>query len=316
MLESLLPKNCRLMAVVKANAYGHGAALMARELCALKISSFCVATVLEGVELRKRGIRGEILILGYTHPMQFALLRRFRLTQTVVDASYAALLNGYDRRISVQIALDTGMRRLGERFENIDGVLSIFSCRHLSIKGVFSHLCADDAVSPEARAFTRAQAEALESTVARLRNAGCKIENVHLQASYGLVNYPALGGNAVRAGIALYGMLSTRQDTENCALPLRPVLSLKARVVLVKDLYAGEAAGYGLTHVAMRDSKIAVLSIGYADGLPRALSCGAGRVLINGSAAPIIGLVCMDQTLVEHYRHTQCCVGGYCRTHR
>ncbi|NCC69828.1 MAG: alanine racemase, partial [Clostridia bacterium] len=164
---------------------------------------------------------------------------------------------------------------------------------------VYSHLCADDSDAPEARAFTLMQAKALEATVARLREAGCDIKNVHLQASYGLLNYPALGGSVVRAGIALYGMLSTREDTKRCALPLQPVLSLKARVVLVKDLFAGETAGYGLAHIAERDSKIAVLSIGYADGLPRALSRGVGRVLINGCPAPIIGQICMDQTMVD-----------------
>ncbi|MEN6417305.1 MAG: alanine racemase, partial [Clostridiaceae bacterium] len=156
-----------------------------------------------------------------------------------------------------------------------------------------------DSDAPEARAFTLMQAEALEATVARLREAGCAIKNVHLQASYGLLNYPALGGSVVRAGIALYGMLSTREDTERCALPLQPILSLKARVVLVKDLFAGEAAGYGLAHIAKRDSKIAVLSVGYADGLPRALSRGVGRVLINGCPAPIVGQICMDQTMVD-----------------
>ncbi len=298
-LKSLMPGGCRLMAVVKANAYGHGAVLMARALNRLGVFSFCVATVLEGVELRKSGIRGEILILGYTHPMQFALLRRYRLTQTIVDAAYAALLNGYGKKISVQVALDTGMRRLGERSDRFEDIQTIFACRNLDVQGVYSHLCADDSDAPETRAFTLMQAKALEATVARLREAGCDIKNVHLQASYGLLNYPALGGSVVRAGIALYGMLSTREDTERCALPLQPVLSLKARVVLVKDLFAGEAAGYGLAHIAERDSKIAVLSIGYADGLPRALSCGAGRVLINGCPAPIIGQICMDQTMVD-----------------
>ena len=298
-LQSVLPRNCKLMAVVKANAYGHGAALVARELRSLGVSSFCVATVLEGVELRKSGTRGEILILGYTHPAQFQLLRRYRLTQTVADAAYAAVLAEYGRKVSVQVALDTGMHRLGERCERFEDILRIFSYRNLTIKGVYSHLCADDADSPEARTYTHMQAEALETTIARLRQAGCTVENVHLQASYGLLNYPALQGSAVRAGIALYGMLSTRLDTERCALPLQPVLSLKARVALVKDLFKGEAAGYGLTHVAERDSKIAVLTIGYADGLPRALPSGAGKVLINGCAAPIIGRICMDQTMVD-----------------
>ena len=298
-LRASMPKDCALMAVVKADAYGHGAVLIARELMKLSVKSFCVASAMEGVELRKHGIRGEILVLGYTHPAQFGLLPRYRLTQSVIDSDYAALLNAFGRKLSVQIALDTGMHRSGERCERVDEIAQIFRLRNLKVSGVYSHLSADDTDSPEAQAFTRMQAQSLETTIGRLAKAGCVCKNVHLQASYGLVNYPALGGSAVRAGIALYGLLSTRRDTKNCTVTLHPVLSLKARVTLVKDLYAGESAGYGLTHIAKENSKIAVVSIGYADGLPRALSSGLGRVLINGSAAPIIGRICMDQTIVD-----------------
>ena len=298
-LRALLPQGCRLMAVVKANAYGHGAVFIARELNALGVKSFCVASVTEGAELRKNRIRGEILVLGYTHPAQFGLLRRYRLTQTVIDTPYAALLDGYGKPIAVQIALDTGMHRLGERCEQIGEIKRMFRYRNLKINGVYSHLCADDTASPRDRAFTLLQAQTFRQTVSLLREAGCACASIHLQASYGLLNYPELAGDVVRAGIALYGVLSTRADTECCTVPLEPVLSLKARVALVRDLRKGEAAGYGLKHVAKRDSKIAVLSIGYADGLPRALSCGRGNALINGHTAPIIGRICMDQTLVD-----------------
>lgn len=298
-LRALLPEGCALMAVVKADAYGHGAVLIARELNALGVKSFCVASVMEGAELRTHGIRGEILVLGYTHPEQFGLLRRYHLTQTVIDASYAALLDGYGKPFTVQIALDTGMHRLGEPCERIDEIQRMFQYRNLRISGVYSHLCTDDTASPKDRAFTLLQAQRFQQTVSVLHAAGCACARVHLQASYGLLNYPELTGDVVRAGIALYGTLSTRADTERCAVPLEPVLSLKARVALVRDLRKGEAAGYGLMHVAERNSKTAVLSIGYADGLPRSLSCGTGSVLINGRRAPIIGCICMDQTLVD-----------------
>ncbi|MDD4311000.1 MAG: serine racemase VanT catalytic subunit, partial [Eubacteriales bacterium] len=298
-LQSRLSSGCMLMAVVKADAYGHGAVFIARELHALDVKSFCVASVTEGVELRTHNIRGEILVLGYTHPAQFGLLRRYHLTQTVIDSTYAALLDGYGKPLTVQIALDTGMHRLGEPCERIDEIQRIFQYRNLKISGVYSHLCADDTASPKDRAFTLLQVQRFQQTVSLLQAAGCACARVHLQASYGLLNYPELAGDVVRAGIALYGTLSTRADTERCAVPLEPVLSLKARVALIRDLRTGEAAGYGLLHVAERDSKIAVLSIGYADGLPRSLSCGIGSVLIDGKRAPIIGCICMDQTLVD-----------------
>ena len=143
------------------------------------------------------------------------------------------------------------------------------------------------------------QAAAFDRVICDLNKRGLNCGKIHLLSSHGLLQYPELAGDYARVGIALYGMLGQGTDMESCRIDLRPVLSVKARVALVKDLYAGETAGYGLGYRAERDRKIAVLSIGYADGIPRALSCGKGRVLIAGSEAPIIGLICMDQMLVD-----------------
>lgn len=298
-LRALLPVGCRLMPALKANAYGHGAVLVARELNAMGIEAFCVACVQEGVALRKHGVKGEILILGYTHPAQLDSLYRYHLTQTVVDTAYAQELNRYGKRLRVHIKIDTGMHRLGERYERIDEISRIFSCKNLAVEGAYTHLCADDTTSPEDSAFTLAQGRAFYDTVAKLKARGCVCPSVHLLASYGLLHYPELGGDYARVGIALYGVLSTSADLKHCGAGLLPVLSVKARVALVKDLFQGEAAGYGLQFTAARTIKIAVLSVGYADGIPRGLSCGAGGVLIDGHTAPIMGRICMDQTLVD-----------------
>lgn len=298
-LSGLLPRGCALMPAVKANAYGHGAVLISRELNALGVDHFCVATAPEGVELRAHGVEGEILVLGYTHPEQFPLLNRYSLTQTVLDEGYARLLNGCGETLDVHVKLDTGMHRLGERSERLDALCRIFACENLRVTGAFTHLCADDTRSPRDKAFTQAQGRAFYDAVARLRAMGHNCGRVHLLASYGLLNYPELGGDYARIGIALYGVLSTKADEEASALDLRPVLSLKARVALVKDLYRGEGAGYGLQYTAPRDGRLAVLAIGYADGLPRGLSCGAGSALIRGHRVPIVGRVCMDQALVD-----------------
>ena len=300
-LRALLPKGCELMPAVKANAYGHGAALVAGELQRAGIGSFCVASAAEAVELRKAGITGEILILGYTHPRQFSLLRHFHLTQTVLDHDYAELLNRSGRKIDVHIKIDTGMHRLGERCEHTDHLKKIFSCENLRITGAYTHLCTSDKSSPREEAFVSVQTQAFYEAIAKLREQGCVCPKVHVLASYGLVNYPEIGGDYARIGIALYGMLSTREDTEECARKtgLRPVLSLKARIISVKDVFAEESAGYGLQFTAQRDGKIAVAAVGYADGLPRSLSCGAGEVLIRGKRAPVVGRVCMDQTLID-----------------
>jgi len=298
-LRTLLPDGCELMPAVKTNAYGHGAVLISRELNRLGIEAFCVATVQEGAELRRHGITGTILILGYTHPADFSLLRRYHLAQTVLDFSYAKVLNRYGKRISVHVKIDTGMHRLGERSEKIEEISRIFECRNLNIAGVFTHLCVADEASPESIAFTHAQAKAFYDVVAELRQRGFSCPKKHIVSSDGLLYYPELAENYARVGIALYGMLSTRADTERCGISLEPVLSIKVRIALVKDLFQGEAAGYGLQFVAPQDTRIAVVAIGYGDGIPRSLSCGVGSVLIQGFKVPIVGRICMDQMLVD-----------------
>lgn len=298
-IEALLPANCELMPVLKADAYGHGAKLVAGELQKMGVRAFCVATALEGVELRKSGIRGEILVLGYTHPEQFYLLRRHSLTQTVVDYPYAQLLNDSGRETRVHIGVDTGMHRLGENVQNLHRIRYMLKMRNLRVEGIFTHLCAADTDSPADRVFTRIQGEKFFQLVHSLQEEGAPRLKAHILGSYGLLHYPDLAGNYARIGIVLYGALSTGADEKRCPVHLRPVLSLKARVASVKELGAGESAGYGRTFTAKGKTKTATLSIGYADGLPRALSRGVGRVLIRGQFAPIIGFICMDQTLVD-----------------
>lgn len=298
-LRALLPEGCALMPALKADAYGHGAVLMARELNAMGVNAFCVACISEGIRLRKHGIKGEILILGYTHPQQFPLLRRYRLTQTVVDYAYALKLNRYGKKLRVHVAIDTGMHRLGERAEHREKLCEIFAMKNLNIQGAFTHLCADDTDNPKAAAFTKRQAEAFFTAVEYIKKQGCSCPKVHLQSSYGVLNYPRLAGDYARVGIALYGVRSSLEDLDKASPHLKPVLSLKARISSVKVLYPGESAGYGLAFTADRQMKIATLAIGYGDGLPRSLSCGAGCVLINGCKAAIVGRICMDQTLVD-----------------
>jgi len=298
-LCGLLPDNCRLMPAIKANAYGHGAVAVARELNAMDVKAFCVATLHEGMELRKNGIKGEILILGYTHPNEFYLLRKHRLTQTVLDNDYAKALNGYGHRIHVHIGIDTGMHRLGERCENIDNIIMMFKYKNLVVDGMFTHLCASDSMEKPFAEYTNAQILLFYGVVNAIKAQGIKCPKLHIQSSYGVMNYPELKCDYARVGIALYGLMSTQEDTEKCNLALRPVLSVKARVSAVKNLTAGEFAGYGMEFEAPCDMKIAVLSIGYADGIPRSLSCGRGSVLVAGKKAPIIGRICMDQMSVD-----------------
>ncbi len=298
-LSSLLPENCQLMPAVKADAYGHGAVLVAKELNRMGMDAFCVACVAEGVSLRKHGVQGEILVLGYTHPKEFPLLHRYCLTQTVVDYDYALLLNQYGKRVCVHVGIDTGMRRLGERSDHEERLMEICHLKNLNIRGAFTHLCADDTNEPKDVEFTQKQVNEFYRIVKKWEEEGFSCPKVHLLASYGVLNYPHLAGDYARVGIALYGLHSAREDYDGSGIRLTPVLSLKARVASVRELGSGEAAGYGLAFVAKRPMRIAALTIGYGDGLPRALSCGGGSVLIRGKRARILGRICMDQTLVD-----------------
>lgn len=298
-LTKRLSKGCKLMPAIKADAYGHGAVGVAKELAKLGIDAFCVACIKEGIELRKHGIQGDILILGYTHPRQFGLLYQYGLIQTVVDYSYATQLNSYGKELRVHVKIDTGMRRLGERSDHRKQLMEICRMEHLKIEGAFTHLCVDDTDVPQDVEFTKAQARAFYQVIQEWEQQGFSCPKVHLLASYGVLNYPSLGGDYARVGIALYGVRSARSDYDGSGLRLGQVLSLKARVAAVRELCPGEGAGYGLTFVASRPMKIATLSIGYGDGLPRNLSSGVGSVLIRGRRVPVVGRICMDQTMVD-----------------
>ena len=298
-LRSLMPEGCRLMPAVKANAYGHGAVLIARELNRLGVDSFCVACIAEGISLRRAEIKGEILILGYTPPEDFPLLVRYRLTQTVIDYAYAELLAGSGLKLHVHVGIDTGMHRLGIRCENVEDIIAVFEMKNLVIDGMLTHLSACDSPDELSRAFTEAQADAFYQVAAILEARGFSLPKLHLQSSYGLLNYPGINADYVRAGIALYGVHSNAENAAAFPGKLTPVLSLMARVISVRTLYPGDCAGYGMTFTANKEMQIAVLSIGYAEGLPRTLSCGQSHVLIHGCRAPIVGRVCMDLTLVD-----------------
>lgn len=191
------------------------------------------------------------------------------------------------------------MHRLGERAEHVKTIARIFQMKNLNIEGAFTHLCVSDSVSPKDKAYTEFQGKTFYQVLSDLKKMRCSCHDIHLLASYGLIHYPELSGNYARVGIALYGVLSSRRDIQQCRLPLLPVLSVKTRIAAIKDLYKGESLGYGLSYTAAENRKIAVLPIGYADGIPRDLSCGKGNVIINGQPAPIIGRICMDQMMID-----------------
>jgi alanine racemase len=296
-LQKALPKGCDIMAVVKADAYGHGAAEVSRALEREGINAFAVATADEGIALRKAGINGEILVLGYTPPMRAAELWRYRLSQTVTDSEYADELSGCGKPLSVHVKVDTGMHRLGESCGHADSIERMFGLKYLKVSGIFTHLCVCDSEEADDIEFTDTQARRFRSLLSELERRGITLPKTHMQSSYGVLNRLGEGCGWARIGIALYGAAALRSGGKY--VDLRPVLALKARVALVRDIAAGESAGYGRRFIAPRNTRLAVITIGYADGVPRGLSCGRGYALVRGRRAPIAGLICMDQLTID-----------------
>lgn len=298
-LQEAMPTGCRLMAVVKANGYGHGAAETAGILEKSGVRAFATATIDEGIALRRVGIRGLILILGWTDPVRVRDLRRFDLTQTVISLPYAEALNRQRLTVKVHCKIDTGMHRLGLDWDDIPGITRVFAMQALRVRGLYTHLACADSRTREDTAFTQEQIRRFAHLTVALKNQGLTVPKLHIQSSYGLLNYPQLKCDYARIGIALYGVPSDPACSPARKLPLRSVLSLKARVALLRDVPRGDAVGYGRAFIAPRNSRIAVLSIGYADGYPRNLSNGAGWVVLNGRRCPVAGRVCMDQLAVD-----------------
>ena len=298
-LKNAMPPHCELMAVAKAECYGHGMYGTTVYLNQIGVSAFAVATIDEGIRLRKYGISGEILILGYTSPMRAKELCKYKLTQTLIDYEYSLLLDEQGYKVTAHIKVDTGMHRLGFDADDTKEIVTAFSLENIEITGIFTHLCSADSRAEEDVDFTHKQIGEFYNSLDNLRKGGVRIPKVHIQSSYGLLNYPEIKSDYVRAGIALYGVLSSPNDETKLKLDLRPVLSLKARVVLLRKIRKGETVGYSRAFTASRDSLIAILPIGYADGFPRNLSCGKSIVLICGQKAPIIGKICMDQLAVD-----------------
>lgn len=298
-LKKVMQPGCELMAVVKAQAYGHGAVLTASYLNEMGIMAFAVATINEGIALRKSGIRGEILILGYTDVGRASELKKYDLMQALISFEYAEALNIQGFTIRTHIKIDTGMHRLGIPSGELSAVRKVFLMENLKVCGMFTHLCCSDSRHPDDVTFTRGQIDSFYSLTDALSDSGIILPKLHIQSSYGLLNYPGLVCDYVRAGIALYGALSTPDDDTVLKLDLRPVLSLKSRVVLIRKVVAGESIGYGRSFTTGRDTRIAILSIGYGDGFPRNLYGGKGNVLINQYVVPVVGRICMDQLAVD-----------------
>lgn len=300
--KQALAKDAQIMAVIKADAYGHGDAMVARTLSSMGVNLFAVSNIDEAVGLRNAGINGEILILGYSSPIYANTLHYLDLTQAIVSEEYALALakSGYD--IKCQFAVDTGMNRIGLPSDNpklAASIIRTYSTR-LKVTGIFTHLCVADGDSASDQDYTEMQLKRFKAVAEEIKDLNLPYVHCYNTAGglYHLKDdmFNKEIGNIVRVGIALYGL----KPDKNNVFPegIKPAMAWKSVISRVQKLGLGETISYGRTFTTSRPSIIATVTTGYADGYNRLLS-NRGFVMINGRKAPIVGRICMDQTMVD-----------------
>lgn len=293
-------KMTEIMAVVKADAYGHGVMETIPTLIENGASRLAVSMLDEAIQLREIGVTVPVLVLNYTDPVRAEEIINNNITQTVFShdlaqaLSKAAVKLGKQARIHIKI--DTGMSRVGFQpgYKAVKDAVEINNLPGIVIEGLFTHFASADEVERE---FTRLQFERFETIINELNRIGILIPVKHIANSAAIIKYPFICLDMVRPGIILYGLYPSKDIDRNC-IDLKPAMELKARVILVKELDAGTPISYGRIYETTRKSIIATLPVGYADGYSRLLS-NCGRVLIHGQYAPVVGRVCMDQCMVD-----------------
>jgi len=290
--------NVKILSMVKANGYGHGAAAIAPTLAAAGSDAFGVATVEEGIELRQAGIREPILVLAGAYENQLELFFAHALTPVAHELSRLNHLEAAVRRrgatLDVHLKVDTGMGRLGMvAAETANWLPEIKKLTALRIAGVFSHFSSAESVEGD---YTKQQLELFKRAIAQLRASSVVPGLVHFANSAATITLPAAYFDMVRPGIMLYGVYPS--PSMAAQVTLKPALSWKSKILQLKKVPPGTSISYGQTFITRRESLIATLPLGYADGYPRLLS-NRGAVLVKGQRAPVVGRVCMDLTLID-----------------
>ena len=298
-----------ILAVIKADGYGHGAVPIAWEMEELSyVHGYGVASVEEAMQLRNANIKKPILVLGYTFPYSYETLINQEITPTVFRKDALHQLNEVAGKMKVKapihIKVDTGMSRIGI-YPDANGeafVKEALACENLYLEGIFTHFSKADETNKE---FANGQLDAFLSFVNKCeKDNGFKFDYVHCSNSAGILDIPSANQDLVRAGIILYGLWPS-DEVDKTSVHLRPVLSLKSHIVYIKEVEKGIPVSYNGTFITERRTRIATIPVGYADGYPRNLS-NKGSVIINGRRAPIIGRVCMDQFMVDVTDITDC----------
>jgi len=309
-LRGIVPASAQIMAVVKADGYGHGAVASAQAALAGGASWLGVATADEGIELRENGITAPVLVFSILFPGELPRALAHGLTVTVSDEAHAAAIAAAAEAqgivAEVHLKIDTGMHRIGFPHTAVGSILRAAAHPGLRVTGVYSHFAESDNV---ASAYTDEQFARFNEAVDELCRAGMAIPLRHIANSSAIFR-KAYALDLVRTGIVFYGISPHGEDGVDAfrAQGFRPALAMKSRVSFVKTLPAGASIGYGRTCTLARETVVATIAVGYADGYGRVLS-NRGQVLIRGAVAPILGNVCMDQMMADVTDIPDVCAG-------
>lgn len=300
-MQKIIGPDTRIMAVIKTDGYGHGAVPIGKELEELEVIwGYAVATVEEGEILRRHSLKKPILVLGAVFPEQYQSLADLNIRPAVYSLKQAQELFAFAEKtgkdITFHIKIDTGLSRLGFQVtaEAADEIAQIAGMPHMIAEGVFTHFATSDARD---KTMAQEQMNQFQKMTEMLAERKVSVSVHHCSNSAAIIDLPQANMNLVRAGISLYGMWPS-DEVEKKHLDLQPVLSLKSRIVFLKELEEGRTISYGATYKTRGRQKIATVPVGYGDGYPRSLS-NRGYVLIRGRKAPICGRICMDQFMVD-----------------
>lgn len=297
-LAANLPAGTGIIGVVKTDGYGHGAVPVAKTIEPF-VCGYAVAAVEEGLILRRHGVTKPVLVLGSTHRRHYEEMLKYEISPTIFEYEKAEALSkiavSMRRTASIHIAVDTGMSRIGypPGEDSLIRIGRIHSLPGIRVDGIFTHFSKADESD---KAFTELQYQRFRDFADELERRGVHIPSRHCSNSAAILDLPQMGLNAVRAGIAMYGIYPSGEVTRK--LKLWPAMEIRSFVTYVKEIGPGTCVSYGGTFKAQRNMRVATIGTGYGDGYPRSLS-GRGYVLLHGKRAPILGRICMDQFMVD-----------------
>lgn len=300
-IKKNIKEDTQIITVLKADGYGHGAVPLAKEAeKEEQVWGIAVATVEEAMELRRGGIKKPLLILGYTYQEDYDLIAEEELRPTVFKFSMAQELSKAalrkNKTVKIHIKIDTGMSRIGYRDleKSVPEILEISRLPGLEIEGLFTHFARAD---EKEKTPAYQQLEKYQAFQKALEEAGLRIPLCHCSNSAGIIRMPEANMDAVRAGIILYGLYPS-EEVEKEPVPLKPLMTLKSHIAYIKTLEPGVQISYGGIFTTQKETRVATIPVGYADGYARSLS-NKGWVLIRGKKAPVLGRICMDQFMVD-----------------